>query len=43
MFQIFTRAEAEGFEPTEVLPSSVFKTDVIDHSTKLPLFLDPIT
>lgn len=30
-------AGAVGFEPTEVLPSLVFKTSAIVHSTKHPL------
>ena len=33
-------AEREGFEPPEVLPSSVFKTDAIDHSAISPLLWD---
>lgn len=28
--------EGVGFEPTEVSPSSVFKTDAIGHSANLP-------
>ena len=31
-------AEKEGFEPPEVLPSTVFKTAAIDHSAISPLF-----
>ena len=30
------RAEREGFEPPEVLPSTVFKTAAIDHSAISP-------
>lgn len=30
-------AEKEGFEPPEVLPSTVFKTAAIDHSAISPL------
>ena len=30
-------AEREGFEPPEVLPSTVFKTAAIDHSAISPL------
>ena len=30
-------AEKEGFEPPEVLPSTVFKTAAIDHSATSPL------
>ena len=34
---IFARsAEREGFEPPEVLPSTVFKTAAIDHSAISP-------
>ena len=29
-------AESEGFEPPEVLPSTVFKTAAIDHSANSP-------
>ncbi len=29
-------AEREGFEPPEVLPSTVFKTAAIDHSAISP-------
>ena len=29
-------AEREGFEPPEVLPSTVFKTAAIDHSATSP-------
>ena len=29
-------AEEEGFEPPEVLPSTVFKTAAIDHSAIPP-------
>ena len=29
-------AEKEGFEPPEVLPSTVFKTAAIDHSATSP-------
>jgi hypothetical protein len=29
-------AERVGFEPTEVLPSLVFKTRAINHSTTFP-------
>ncbi len=29
-------AEKEGFEPPEVLPSTVFKTAAIDHSAISP-------
>jgi hypothetical protein len=31
------KAEKEGFEPPEVLPSTVFKTAAIDHSAISPL------
>ncbi len=31
-----TFAEREGFEPPEVLPSTVFKTAAIDHSAISP-------
>jgi hypothetical protein len=31
------KAESEGFEPPEVLPSTVFKTAAIDHSANSPL------
>ena len=30
-------AEREGFEPPEVLPSTVFKTVAIDHSAISPV------
>ena len=30
-------AEDVGFEPTEVLPSTVFKTAAFDHSANLPI------
>ena len=30
--------EGVGFEPTEVSPSSVFKTDAIGHSANLPFW-----
>jgi hypothetical protein len=33
-------AEEEGFEPPDLLQSSVFKTDAINHSTTLPLSLN---
>ena len=32
-------AEREGFEPPEVLPSTVFKTAAIDHSATSPKLL----
>ena len=32
----FVVAEREGFEPPEVLPSTVFKTAAIDHSAISP-------
>ncbi len=32
-------AEREGFEPPEVLPSTVFKTAAIDHSAISPVVL----
>ena len=32
----FIEAEREGFEPPEVLPSTVFKTAAIDHSAISP-------
>ncbi len=32
----FFVAEREGFEPPEVLPSTVFKTAAIDHSAISP-------
>ena len=35
VFQRFS-AEAEGFEPPDPFRSSVFKTDAIVHSAKLP-------
>ena len=31
------KAEKEGFEPPEVLPSAVFKTVAIDHSAISPI------
>ena len=31
------KAENEGFEPPEVLPSAVFKTVAIDHSAISPI------
>ena len=33
-------AERQGFEPREVLPSTVFKTAAIDHSATSPKPLD---
>ena len=33
-------AEREGFEPPEVLPSTVFKTAAIDHSAISPWIAD---
>ncbi len=33
---VFFVAEREGFEPPEVLPSTVFKTAAIDHSAISP-------
>ncbi len=33
-------AEKEGFEPPEVLPSTVFKTAAIDHSAISPVVLE---
>ncbi len=33
----FLFAEKEGFEPPEVLPSTVFKTAAIDHSAISPM------
>ncbi len=33
---VFLLAEREGFEPPEVLPSTVFKTAAIDHSAISP-------
>ena len=38
--KVFIRfdAEREGFEPPEVLPSTVFKTAAIDHSATSPCF-----
>ena len=33
---IFRMAEGVGFEPTEVLPSTVFKTAAFDHSAIPP-------
>lgn len=35
-FSYFYMAERVGFEPTEVLPSSVFRTDSISHSDISP-------
>jgi hypothetical protein len=35
-FSFFLLAEREGFEPPEVLPSTVFKTAAIDHSAISP-------
>ena len=35
-FSYFNMAERVGFEPTEVLPSSVFRTDSIGHSDTSP-------
>ena len=35
-FSYFYMAERVGFEPTEVLPSSVFRTDSIGHSDTSP-------
>ncbi len=35
-FGAFFVAEREGFEPPEVLPSTVFKTAAIDHSAISP-------
>ncbi len=35
-------AEREGFEPPEVLPSTVFKTVAIDHSAIFPLRIEYI-
>lgn len=35
-FLFFVVAEREGFEPPEVLPSTVFKTAAIDHSAISP-------
>ena len=32
-------AEGVGFEPTVGCPTSVFKTDAIDHSATLPRFV----
>lgn len=32
-------AEEEGFEPPEVLPSTVFKTAAIDHSAIPPVWI----
>ena len=32
-------AEREGFEPPEVLPSTVFKTAAIDHSAISPVVI----
>ena len=32
-------AERQGFEPREVLPSTVFKTAAIDHSATSPKLL----
>ena len=33
-------AEEVGFEPTEVLPSPVFKTGTINHSVTLPFLVE---
>ena len=35
-FKSFLLAEREGFEPPEVLPSTVFKTAAFDHSAISP-------
>ena len=35
--KISALAEREGFEPPEVLPSTVFKTAAIDHSAISPV------
>ena len=35
-------AEGVGFEPTEVLPSTVFKTAAFDHSAIPPISYEPI-
>lgn len=35
-------AEKEGFEPPEVLPSTVFKTAAIDHSAISPKEQSPV-
>ena len=35
-------AEREGFEPPEVLPSTVFKTAAIDHSAISPVSITPV-
>ena len=36
---VFVSAERQGFEPREVLPSTVFKTAAIDHSATSPKLL----
>ena len=36
------KAEREGFEPPEVLPSTVFKTAAIDHSAISPVSITPV-
>ena len=36
-------AEREGFEPPEVLPSTVFKTAAIDHSAISPIRVQKLT
>ena len=35
-------AEGVGFEPTEVLPSTVFKTAAFDHSAIPPCSYEPL-
>ena len=36
MPRLYISAESEGFEPPEVLPSTVFKTAAIDRSANSP-------
>ena len=38
MPRLYISAESEGFEPPEVLPSTVFKTAAIDRSANSPFF-----
>ena len=35
--------ESEGFEPSEVLPSPVFKTGAINHSANFPFVIVPVS
>ena len=38
LYYVTKMEESKGFEPLDVLPPSVFKTDVIDHSTNSPCY-----